>query len=240
MRTVKTRDGGKKHAPYPINEFPAEVIESIGKQIVHLKAVGQPDMSGDQFNGIFADSIGGTPYAQPLGIADVKWQDCCWSVKTVQAKSPHTATNLRLISGRNSPAYSSGITDPFADVQATGQSVLDVYNQRIAKVTEDYKEVRLVVLVRNMAGLEFTIFERPISPLVVNVYKWTVNQNRNLCGWSGKKQVFTWQPHGSQFTIHEFVPSAATKFRITQQPGSVPMESILDAIGFTTDWVEIL
>ena len=197
-------------------------------------------MTGDQFSRIFSDSITGQSHGKPVGIADVSWNGCCWSVKTVQHKNPHTAKMVRLISGRNSPVYSSGISDPFADLQATGQSVLDVYNDRINKAKWDHDDIRLVVLVRNMATQEFTLFERPIYRLVVNNYQWEINKNKNFQGFENDRQMFTWQPHGSQFTIHEPIPASATKFRIKQEPGLLEKQHVLRLVRFKPDWIEIL
>lgn len=240
MPEVRTRDGIEKHEPYPLNEFRKDIIESIAKRIVHLKAVGKADMSGDEFSRIFADSVGGMSYAKPVGIADVSWNGCCWSVKTVQHKRPHKAKSLRLISGRNSPTYSSRISDTLADVTATGRSVLDIYNKRIERAKWDHDDVRLVVLIRNMAAQEFTLFERPIVSLVANCYRWEKNKNNNLQGFENDRRMFTWQPHGSQFTIHEPVPSSATRFKINHEPGMLEMEHVLRLVKFSPDWVTIL
>lgn len=197
-------------------------------------------MSGDQFSRIFSDAIDGLSFGKPIGIADVAWNGCCWSVKTVQHKQPHEATRLRLISGRNAPIYSSGITDPLKDIQATGASVLNIYNERINKAKWDHDDTRLVVLVRHMQAQEFTIFERPIVPFVANDYEWQVNKRGNLMGLLGDVQMFTWQPHGAQFTIHENVPASATRFRITKNPGMLEMIHVLRLVRFKPDWVKIL
>lgn len=147
---------------------------------------------------------------------------------------------MRLISGRNSPIYSSGITDPLKDIALTGQSVLDIYNNRIEKAEWDHDDIRLVVLIRNMKTREFTIFERPIAPLVVNNCRWELNKNSNLTGFNNGDHVFTWQPHGSQFTIHEPVPPGATRFRIKKEPGMLEMKHVLRLVRFKPDWVEIV
>ena len=118
---------------------------------MRLKAVGHADMTGEQFSRIFADAISGEEYGKPLGVADVAWNGCCWSVKTVNNTKPHESSlPLGLISGRNSVDYSAGISDPRSDLQETGQAVLDIYNQRIDEARDEHDDVRLVVLVRNM------------------------------------------------------------------------------------------
>ena len=240
MRKVRTRDGTQRHEPYPLSEFTEEVIQSVSRSIVHLKAVGHADLSGEQFSQMFADAISGQSHGQPLGIADVSWNGCCWSIKTVKRNDPHGVARVRLISGRNSPVYSSDISDPFADIQATGQSVLDIYNERINTARQDHSDIRLLVLIRNMASREFTLFERPIIPYAVNNYRWETNTGGNFEGYEGDRHLFTWQPHGSQFTIIEPVPEGATRFRITKEPRLIEAQDILDAVEFTPDWVETL
>ena len=241
MRQVRLRGvTQEKHEPYPLNEFPPSLIQDIAKRIVHLKAVGLADISGDAFSRIFADSIKGKNHIQPLGVADVSWNGCCWSLKTVKNTNPFSVSLVRLISGRNSPVYSAGINDPFHDVQATGTSVLDIYNQRIEQAKLKHDDIRLLVLIRNMSRLEFTLFERTIAPVAVNNYKWQINKNDNLVGFDRDRHAYTWQPHGSQFTIHEPVPPGATQFRIAHPIPKLEMNDVLKMAGFVPDWVEII
>lgn len=192
------------------------------------------------FSRIFSDSISGMSFGKPVGIADVAWNGCCWSVKTVKHKDPHGLETVRLISGRNSPIYSVGIENPLEDVQATGQAVLDIYNQRIDTAAWDHDDKRLVVLIRNFQRNEYTLFERPIVPLVVNNYEWRLNKRNNLEGFEGERHVFTWQPHGSQFTIIEQVPASATRFKMNRSPGMLEMIHVLRLVRFKPDWIEIL
>ena len=70
---------------------------------------------------------------------------------------------------------------------------------------------------------------------------WEVNPNGNLIGKSIEtgETCFTWQPHGSQFTIHSAVPKNAVKFRI-RRPPLLTKDDILDTIHFDKDWVDII
>ena len=240
MPPVKTRGSVQVHEPYPLNQFSQQVIETICKKIVYLKAVGNTDITGDQFSLIFAESIGGILHDSPLGLVDVSWNGCGWSVKTVKHNKPFDCKHVRLISGRNSPVYSSGINDPFHDVPATGRSVLEIYNARIGAAHWKNKDMRMVVLVRNMKTREFLLYERSIKPYPPNNYEWHFNQNKNLEGYEGERHAFTWQPHGSQFTIKDPVPAGATRFRITHEPAKLSMQDVLRATHFQSDWVQIL
>ena len=67
------------------------------------------------------------------------------------------ANHARFISGRNSPDYSLGITDPHV-AAATGRAVL-ARNSRINRAMEECEDLRIAFLVRNIAAKEFVLFE---------------------------------------------------------------------------------
>lgn len=248
MANVRTRSGYTKSEPYPINGFPLSVIEELGKRLVYMKAVGRPDVDGNEFSRIFAESMVGFALNKPLGIADVTWNGCCWSVKTVKNAKPHVLTSrrggtanpkrLRLIIGRNSPNYSAGVDNPMEDIQSTGNIVLEIQNSRIAETREHHADVRLMVFVRNMESREFTMFERSIIPFATNSYTWRLNAKGNLEGYEGDIHRFTWQPHGSQLTMVEPIPASATRFRIKKMPEALKMDNLLDVVGYEPSWIE--
>ena len=74
-----------------------------------------------------------------------------------------------------------------------------------------------------------------------NQYHWEENKNGNLIGIDNEtgEQRFTWQPHGSQFTIHTRIPKNAVKFKV-KQPPMLDVEETLRQIDFNDDWVEII
>ncbi len=198
-------------------------------------------MSGEDWGNAFADAINGTHLDSPVGIADVVLNNMAWSMKTVKHKNPFTVRNLRLISGRCSPDYSYGITDPHKDIQETGKAVLRIWNERINIAQDSYNQIRTAVLVRSNDLLSFCLFEDENRRYRINDYVWEVNDNGNLIGRNieTNKTEFTWQPHGSHFTIHTNVPTTAVKFRI-KQPPLLTKENILQNINFDPSWVSIL
>ena len=229
-----------RRGPYPLSEFSDEIVVNIGRQIVHRLAIGQADISGDDFGEIFATAISGNHLNSPIGVTDVVWNSCSWSAKTVKSQKPFDLSKVRLISGRNSPSYSYDITDPLADIRNTGKAVLGIWNERINQSYAEYDDLRIVVLIRNMKDLEFALFEFEASRYVPDNYYWKLNRNKNLEGFeesSGEHQ-FTWQRHGSQFTIIKPVPGSAYRFRIKRLFGSLKPERILSLIGFKEDWIE--
>jgi hypothetical protein len=230
----------RRNAPYPLGELPPSLAVSIGRDIVHRIAIGFANISGDDFGGIFASAIGGVHRAKPLGIADVIWESCAWSVKTVQASKPFTQKSVRLITGRNSPAYSSGIKDVLADVQATGAAVLNVWNARVNESLNQHDDLRVFVIVRNMSTLEFTLFEYEAVRYVPANYRWEVNARNNFEAFDKVTgaHVFTWQRHGSQFTVLHHVPPSAYRFRIRKMPTILEKRHVLQLATFRDDWIE--
>ena len=97
---------------YPIGDIPSEYIVKIGGHVVCLIHSGRNDMTGDDWGDIFADVIGGRHFASPIGIADVECGTMAWSMKTVKNANVFGCENIRLISGRCSPDFSFGITEP--------------------------------------------------------------------------------------------------------------------------------
>lgn len=77
-------------------------------------------------------------------------------------------------------------------------------------------------------------------PFIANDYEWMLNERKNLVGFLGDTLMFTWQPHGSQFTIHKNVPASATCFWIIKNSGMLEIIHVLRLVRFKPDWVEIL
>ena len=147
----------------------------------------------------------------------------------------------RLVSGRNSVDYSMGISDPRADIAKTGHAVLSIWNARINELRTKYADMRLVVLLRNMSTREFCLFEQPMTVFPPTDYSWELNARNNLEGRdkASDNHVFTWQPHGSQFTIIRPVPGSARRFTICERPERVGFRQVLDAVGFEDSWIVI-
>lgn len=231
----------QRRGPFQLGQIPDSVLTEIGKQIVHRLAIGHRDLSGDDFGTIFANAIHGLHRASPLGLADVEYSGCAWSVKTVKATSPFTQRQVRLISGRNSPDYSMGITDPHLDPAATGRAVLSIWNARVNEAMREFEDLRVAVLIRNMQTRDFVLFEEEAQRFVPDEFEWTFNRRHNLEGrdrTTGQHR-FTWQPHGSQFTVIRRVPPSARQFSIPQDIPTVNPSAIFAAIQFQPDWIQV-
>lgn len=242
MKHPKLRDGHKLATTelYPINEIPDEIIIKIAGYFAYLLYVGRKDITGEDWGDAFAKAIEGTHLDSPVGIADVVKGKMAWSMKTVKNKNPLAVKKVRLISGRCSPDYSYGITDPHENIEKTGRAVLGIWNERINLALDHYNPVRTLVLIRSEDCLSFCLFEQDTHRYPSNNFVWEVNGNGNLIGKSkvSGQTNFTWQPHGSQFTIHEDVPPNAVRFTL-RKPPVMSTESVLSAIQFDESWVKI-
>ncbi|MCD8265616.1 MAG: hypothetical protein LUC33_00535 [Prevotellaceae bacterium] len=185
--------------------------------------------------------IGGRHLDSPVGIADVTLGGVAWSMKTVKAVDPFTARSVRLISGRCSPDYSYGITDPHKDIERTGRAVLGIWNERVNIARDNYNVVRTAVLLRSADLLSYCLFEEETERFRTSDYTWRENRNGNLVGIQKEtgQTRFTWQPHGSQLTIHTTVPEKAVRFSL-RRPPVLGKEETLKAIDFNDSWVRIL
>lgn len=231
----------KAFEPYALNQLPDNLIIRIGGYFTYLLYTGRRDFSGADWGDAFADAIGGIHLDSPVGIADVVLGKMAWSMKTVKNPNPFKAKSIRLISGRCSPDYSYGIANPHEDIQKTGRAVLGIWNKRINIAQDNYNPVRTAVLVRSSDLLSFTLFEEDNHRFRTSDYEWSVNSNGNLIGTESEtgKTMFTWQPHGSQFTIHSIIPEDAVEFTI-HKPPLLTKDDILEKLRFDESWVKII
>ena len=104
-----------------------------------------------------------------------------------------------------------------------------------------FATLRTVVLVKSDNLLETSVFEINTIRYTIDDYYWQWNERKNLEGYEKSTNIhrFTWQPHGSQFTIIEDVPDHLLKIRI-KRPPLVKTSSVLEGIGYDDSWVEIL
>lgn len=242
-KSPKLRTVNKSVSAFPLNEFPKDFPFLLGKELIYLLASkGKPELEGSDWENIFANCIGASWKPSNVGLDDVVMGNTAWGAKTVKATKPSAQKKVRLISGRNSPIYSFGeITDAKTKADLIGKLVLDIWNERVSAIREKYKHLRTVVLVKSNDLSEVSVFEFDTIRYDHELYKWEWNKNKNLIGTEKRsgEHRFTWQPHGSQFTIIEDVPSKSLVIRI-KQPKKLDKEKILTALGFDKSWIIVI
>ena len=234
LRTVE-----KREPPYRLNQFPPNFDIKLGRELICHLATSGSSLEGSQWEAIFARVIGAQWKPSNVGLDDVVLGNCAWGAKTVKAACPATVSKVRLISGRNSPIFSFGSTDVRSMAEnELGRQILSIYNKRVWSVRSRFEHLRTVVLVKSDDLLEAAAFEFETVAYDEKEHVWRWNKNGNLegCDRSGA-HCFTWQPHGSQFTIVETVPPERLAIRI-RRPGPLPPERILEQIGYDDTWVQ--
>jgi len=239
LRTVE-----KYKPPYPLNCFPKRFALDLGRETVYLIASrgDTARIEGPDWEEIFARLIGAQWKPSNVGLDDVVLEQTAWGAKTVKNRSPSTVSKVRLISGRNSPIYSFGDKETSeCDPTELGEKILSIWNERVAGIRKLYKHVRTIVLVKSDDLLELAAFEFETVIYPSDQYWWQWNERNNLEGFSksNNNHLFTWQPHGSQFTIIEDVPPNRLAIKI-QKPPQLERNDVLKSINFDDSWVQIL
>lgn len=241
LRTVN-----KAVPPFPLNKFPAKFIERFGAEIAYMQATKETmALEGNEWEQIFANCVGADWKPSNVGLDDVVLGNCCWGAKTVYASSHNLARQkkVRLICGRNSPIYSFGEEEVAtnADPNHIGKLVLDIWNERVSGVRQHFKFVRTVVLVKSLDFTDYIIFETDTLRYDPELYDFRWNKRGNLEGYrkSDNMHKFTWQPHGSQFTIIEEIPEDRLHLEVNK-PQKVDRDVILKSIGYSKDWVKVI
>ncbi|MBS4027585.1 MAG: hypothetical protein KGZ58_03015 [Ignavibacteriales bacterium] len=242
-KTPKLRTVNKSVSAFPLNEFPKEFPFLLGKELIYLLASkGKPELEGSDWENIFANCVGAEWKPSNVGLDDVVMGNTAWGAKTVKATKPSAQKKVRLISGRNSPIYSFGeSTDAKTKPDLIGKLVLDIWNERVSAIREKFKHLRTIVLVKSNDLSEVSVFEFDTIRYDHELYNWEWNKNKNLVGTEKRtdEHRFTWQPHGSQFTIIEDVPAKSLVIRI-KQPKKLNKEKILTALGFDKSWITVI
>lgn len=242
-RSPKLRTVDKSLPPFSLNKFPKDFPFILGKELIYLLASkGKAILEGPEWEAIFATCIGAEWKPSNVGLDDVILGNTAWGAKTIKSSFPSKQKKVRLISGRNSPVYSFGNTiDINADPNLVGQSILEIWNERVSAIREKFQNLRTVVLIKSNNLNEVVVFEFDTIRYDPELFIWEWNKNSNLKGIekSSSQHRFTWQPHGSQFTIMENVPEDSLIIRI-KQPATLNKETILTALGFDKSWITII
>jgi hypothetical protein len=244
MKEPRLRTVDKANPPYPLNRFPASFAHIVGREVIYLLASSRhPALEGPEWERIFAKAIDAEWKPSNVGLDDIVKGAFAWGAKTVKVGSPHEAAAVRLISGRNNPEYSF---DTIADSDdGIGAQVLQIWNARVDAIRDKFKEVRTVVLLKpaDFAGERspFTVFEFETVRYPVDAYEWRLNANANFEGFDKRSgdHKFTWQRHGSQFTIKEPVPDERLRFFV-RKPPTLDDDQVLNLVGFDPSWIEVV
>lgn len=242
-KTPRLRTVHKSISAFPLNDFPKDFPFLLGKELIYLLATkGKPELEGSEWENIFADCIGADWKPSNVGLDDVVMGNTAWGAKTVKSSNPSNQKKIRLISGRNSVSYSFGENiDAKTDPSFFGKLVLEIWNERVSAIREKYKHLRTIVLIKSKDLSEVVVFEFDTIRYDHELYLWEWNTKNNLIGTDKRtgEHRFTWQPHGSQFTIIEDVSEKNLVIKIVQPP-ILNKDDILNSIGFDKSWITVI
>lgn len=242
-KAPKLRGVDKYNPDYPLGKFPASFAMELGKELIYLLATrNPPTLEGADWEQIFAKCVGAEWKPSNVGLDDVQLHQMAWSAKTVKNKNPFKVKHIRLISGRNSLDYSFDIENVHTeDPDELGKMILGIWNARITDVRKKFATTRTVVLIKGDDLSTVSVFEEEALKFLPDEYEWEWNQKGNLEGYIKNSDVkkFTWQPHGSQFTITTNVPDNRLKLRI-KRPPILDREKVLSQLEFDPSWIEIV
>lgn len=233
-----------KYKPdYPLGRFPPGFALELGKELIYLLATrNPPTLEGSDWEQIFARCVGAEWSPSNIGLDDVHLRQMAWSAKTVKNKDPFSVKHVRLISGRNSPDYSFDVENVHTeDPNHLGSMVLNIWNARITDVRKKFATTRTVVLIKGDDLTSVAVFEEDALRFPPEEYEWEWNQKGNLEGYvkGTDFKKFTWQPHGSQFTVITKVPDNRLKLRI-KRPALLDRDEVLGQLKFDPSWIEIV
>ena len=245
MAEPRLRTVNKAVPPYAMNKFPAKFIERFAEEVVYMLSTKEAmSLEGDEWEQIFAYCVGAQWKPSNVGLDDVVLDNCCWSAKTVKSSRANIGLQkeVRLISGRNSPTYSFGEDKIIeADPNHIGKLVLDIWNERVSGIRQYFKFARTVVLVKSNDYSEYLIFETETIRYDPELYYFKWNKRGNLEGYTkdSHRHAFTWQPHGSQFTIVEEIPDERLHIRI-KKPDKLNKTAVLQTLGSDSSWYTLM
>lgn len=244
MSGPKLRTVNKAVAPFEVNRFPAQFVDTLARELVYMMATKQTmSIEGSEWEQVFAECIGAQWKPSNVGLDDVVLDNCCWGAKTVFGQNNISdQKTVRLISGRNSPTFSYGIDKITSENPDTiGNLVLEIWNERVSAVRRIFKFVRTVVLVKSKDYREYLVFEFDTVRYDPELYFFKWNKRNNLEGFdkSTREHRFTWQPSGSQFTIIENIPEARLHIAV-KQPEPLDKTAVLKTLNFDGSWYRVI
>ncbi|QYK52621.1 MAG: hypothetical protein KF824_10185 [Fimbriimonadaceae bacterium] len=242
--TPRIKRADKYPPPFKLKTFSANTIRRIAEELLLTRIVREnDDFTGTDWERAFAAAIGAEWKPSNVGLDDVVLGTCCWGAKSVKSTRPLTQSAVRLISGRNSLDYSFEVSNVRElPPEEVGTKVLDIWNERVSQVRAKYRHARTAVLVKGPGLLSGVVFEFETDLFDPTQYTWQWNSNKNLVGFDlSNSHKFTWQPHGSQFTVVETIPATRHGFtiRVPDELPKLSREALLSQIGYKPEWIEI-
>lgn len=221
MNTVLTRDVAYRLS----REFVALLFDKLGAEI-----------SSGEWAAIFARSIGAVCLDSPAIWNVARENEIAWCARAMKIWFPHQVRHVELtFSGFDIENVHT------EDPAKLGKMILGIWNARITDVRKKFATTRTVVLIKGEDLSTVSVFEEEALKFLPEEYEWDWNESGNLEGYvkGTNDKKFTWQPHGSQFTVTTTVPKNRLKLRI-RRPPLLDRDGVLAQLKFDPSWIEIV
>lgn len=218
-------------------DFGLKIAKSV---ISELALKDSSEVSESTWAKIFADSVEADYQPWNFGLGDFVSTNAAWNVKTVWVGNPVSHQTVNLPFGKIYPQALLSLYHNDIDPQLIGEQVLQIWNERVNAVRARFADLRTVVLLKSRDLTRLAIFEFETTFYPPEQYFWQENEEGNLEGLERTTRFhkFTWQPHGSQFTIIEPVPEDCLLITL-KQPPKLEKDEVLKAIRFDESWISV-
>jgi hypothetical protein len=211
------------------------ITTRLEERLTIHKFFGNQDMSGKQWEQIYAYAIDTPWVSSNEKIIDVKKGFSAYSAKTVKQKNPLSAETARIIKCRPDPRheYKMSITPGQTSPKNIGDSVLQIWNDRFDLLSKTYTTLEETILIRSHDLNSFCFFNNPLKKYDPKQFVWSWNTNSNLVGYDlNNEHIFTWQPSGSQWTKKVKIPNHKKLITFKKKVSAPSYGVVLESIGY--------
>jgi|688.fasta_scaffold705182_1 hypothetical protein len=213
------------------NIYCEDFIKTLSEELVcHYSYCSKDDVSGTDWEKIFSTCIN-ADWERSLKFYDLvdHKTSIAWSAKTLKYNSKRDLKKVELISSRIVTNCKSN--DPIQ----VGKSILEIWNERVNEVKNQFNGFYTVVLLRSFSLNEFKVFQFETECYDYNKFNWIWSDRSTLQAYDNLNQKrFTWQPSGTQFKINKQIPANHLTLNL-RLPEKMTREKILSILNFNED-----
>ena len=142
-------------------------------------------------------------------MVDVVSGDISWSVKSMESGFSSRG-RVHAITSRLDVTKNRGVVDLLSDVEVTGRSALEMWNEKISSEHSRYKgggflssdlDLRLIVIGRVGRTSVYIFHERKLLPENIASYLWSKNSTGNIEGHVGREHRATFLLNGFKLVL---------------------------------------
>ena len=195
---------------HPVGEIPDRVLDAVFADIsVHLPLVDSK-IEWRDWERAWAYATGGRRLGSNTRLVDVVNGDVSWSMKSMGSGLSHRG-RVHAISSRLDVTRRRGVADLTSNVNVTGSSALEMWNEKITLEHSNSKggsfvssalDLRLIVIGRVSGTSSYIFHERQLLPESIISYAWNENASGNIEGHVGEEHRATFLLNGFKLVLH--------------------------------------